>query len=380
MVVETVRRTISPYNLTTADNSGAVISHPLLKGTNYDEWACGMKMALSSRKKFGFFDGTIPRPEEGSSDLEDWWTIQALLVSWIKMTIDPVLRSNISHRDIAKDLWDHLKKHFSVTNGPRIQQIKAELACCKQRGLTIETYYGKLRKIWDSMANHRPLQLCKCGKCDCNLGSVQEQDHEEDKVHQFLFGLDDTMFRTVRSSLVSRQPVQTLEEVYNIVRQEEDMIRNGMKVQEEQQEVTAFAMQTRSRLTQPQLRNNDKEKMELCKHCHRTGHASENCYAVIGYPEWWGNRPRSRILHGRGRGGTLAGLQGGRGRGLNYANAVHVPNIVQNQEHAHYVLTDKDRDSVSGLNDTQWRALVNLLNTGKTPSIETLSGTSSFSS
>lgn len=64
-----VRRTISPYNLTAADNPDAVISHPLLKRTNYNEWACSMKTALCSRKKFGFLDGTIPRPNENSPDL-----------------------------------------------------------------------------------------------------------------------------------------------------------------------------------------------------------------------------------------------------------------------------------------------------------------------
>ncbi|KAL9818192.1 putative retrotransposon gag domain, retrotransposon Copia-like protein [Arabidopsis thaliana] len=172
------RRTISPYDLTAADNPGAVISHPLLKGSNYDEWACGIKTALCSRKKFGFLDGSIARPEEGSADLDDWWTIQALLVSWIKMSIDPSLRSSISHRDVAKDLWDTLKKRFSVTNGPRIQQLKSELACCKQRGLAIEAYFGKLNRIWDNMAHYRPLRVCKCGKCDCDLGTLQEQDRE----------------------------------------------------------------------------------------------------------------------------------------------------------------------------------------------------------
>ena len=167
-----VKRKILPYDLHSTDNPGAVISHPLLKGTNYDEWACGMRTALSSRKKFGFIDGSIKRPDDGSPDLEDWWTIQALLVSWIKMTIEPALRSNISHRDVAKDLWDHLKRRFSVLSGPRIQQIKAKLACCKQRGLAIEAYFGKLNRIWDSMASYRPLHVCKCGNCTCDLGTL----------------------------------------------------------------------------------------------------------------------------------------------------------------------------------------------------------------
>lgn len=66
------------------------------------------------------------------------------------------------------------------------------------------------------------VRVYKCGKCECDLGTLQEQDRESEKVHEFLFGLDDT-FRTVRSTLVSRTPLQPLEEVYNVVRQEEDL-------------------------------------------------------------------------------------------------------------------------------------------------------------
>ncbi|KAL9808838.1 hypothetical protein AtNW77_Chr00c003g0323771 [Arabidopsis thaliana] len=199
-----------------------------------------MKTALSLRKKFGFLDGSIPKPADGSLDLEDWWTIQALLVSWIKMTIDPSMRSTISHKDVAKDLWDHLKKRFGVMNGARIQQIQAGLACCKQRGAAIEAYYGKLTQMWDSLASYRPIRACKYGLCTCDLATAQEADLEEDKVHQFLCGLDD-QFRTVRSTLVARVPVQPLEEVYNIVRQEEDLRIN---VEEKPTDVTSFSVQT----------------------------------------------------------------------------------------------------------------------------------------
>lgn len=57
-------------------------------------------------------------------------------------------------------------------------------------------------------------------------------------------------------------------------------------------------------------------------------------------------------------------------------------------EQANCVITDKDRDGMSGLNDTQWRTLVNLLNGGAStsnggnggPSTEKLTGKSSSSS
>ncbi|XP_010468697.1 PREDICTED: uncharacterized protein LOC104748804 [Camelina sativa] len=368
-----VRRTISPYDLTAADNPGAVISHPLLKGMNYEEWACGLKTALCSSKKFGFLDGSITRPAEGSRDLEDWWTIQALLVSWIRMTIDSSLCSNISHRNVAKDLWDHLKKRFSVTNGPRVQQLKAELACCKQQGLAIEAYYGKLNRIWDSMANHRPLRLCKCGKCECNLMALQEQDREEDKVHEFLAGLDDG-FQTVRSSLVSRIPIQPMEEVYNVVRQEEDLRVNVHKG-EAVAEVSAYAAHQRPRSLSSPLPN---DVAIVCKHCNRNGHSSDSCFAVVGYLEWWGDRPRSHLAPGKGRGSTPSPKP----RSVSYANVVHVPPVAP-EEHVNYVITEKDRDGVRGLSDVQWQNLVKLLNGrsngGASSSSEKLSGKCSVS-
>lgn len=59
---------------------------------------------------------------------------------------------------------------------------------------------------------------------------------------------------------------------------------------------------------------------------------------------------------------------------MTYANTNPVPSIVQNQEHTNYVMTEKDRYGVTGLNDTQWRTLASLLNARKCGSTETLSG------
>lgn len=160
------------------------------------------------------------------------------------------------------------EKRFSVSSGPKNQKIKTDLACCKQNGMTVEAYYGKLSKIRDNINNYRPLGVCKCGRCICDLGTQQEKDREDDMVQQFLYGLDENRFHTVRSSLTSRQPLPSLEEAYNIVCQEEDMINNH-KTHEERQEITAFAVQTK-----PRYQSEDREKTCLCKHCNRTDHTS----------------------------------------------------------------------------------------------------------
>ncbi|CAA7017956.1 unnamed protein product [Microthlaspi erraticum] len=82
---------ISAYDLTTRDNCGTLISKPLLTGPNYDIWATNLRLALTARKEFGFVNGTILERDETSATHEDWTANNALVISWMKLTIDKTL-------------------------------------------------------------------------------------------------------------------------------------------------------------------------------------------------------------------------------------------------------------------------------------------------
>jgi len=64
----------------------------------------------------------------------------------------------------------------------------------------------------------------------------------------------------------------------------------------------------------------------ICSHCKHSGHDVNFCFALIGYPEWWGDRPRTnRKKGGRGR-GSQSSLQqtkkgADRGHGVVWVNA-----------------------------------------------------------
>ncbi|KAL1206448.1 hypothetical protein V5N11_020811 [Cardamine amara subsp. amara] len=148
---EPQRRTISPYNLSFSDNSGTAILQPLLRGPEYDEWAKNFRQDLLARKKYGFVYDSIPMSSEEPCDRE-WLTNNTLTGSWIKVTIDPKVCSNIAHHDVAHDLWEHINKHFSVKTEQRVQRRKAELETTRQKGLTIEGYYGKMITLWSALA------------------------------------------------------------------------------------------------------------------------------------------------------------------------------------------------------------------------------------
>lgn len=119
----------------------------------------------------------LPKPTNDSQDLEDWTINNHLLVTWIKLTIKPKLRSNISHKEVAKDLWDHIKKRFSLKSGAWYQQLRVSLSNCREVESTVEDYFGWLTRIRDSMAECLSRKTHGSGKCECNLVSAPETEN-----------------------------------------------------------------------------------------------------------------------------------------------------------------------------------------------------------
>ncbi|KAL0416757.1 UNVERIFIED_CONTAM: hypothetical protein Slati_3507600 [Sesamum latifolium] len=137
----------SPYTLHPSDNLGMIISPIQLKGENYDEWARSIRNALRAKRKLGFIDGTVTQPSDDSSEIEDWWMVNSMLVAWVFNTIEPSLRSTITYMENVKDLWEDLRQRFPIGNEPRVQQLKADITNCKQAGELVVSYYGRLKMM-----------------------------------------------------------------------------------------------------------------------------------------------------------------------------------------------------------------------------------------
>ncbi|KAH9656138.1 retrovirus-related pol polyprotein from transposon RE1 [Citrus sinensis] len=321
---EHVKNQISPYYLSTSDNPGNIITQVQLKGDNYDEWARAIRTALRAKKKFGFVDESMKEPAK-EPELDDWWTVNSMIVSWILNTIEPTLRSTITHMEVAKKLWDDIKERFSVGNRPR---------------MTILSYYGKLKLIWEELANYEQYPICSCGGCTCEL----------ERLHQFLMGLDDTIYGSVRSNILSTDPLSPLNRAYSLVVQEE-RVQTITRGKEGRGEPVAFAVQGGVK-GQIEIRE---KSIVICKHCRKTGHDADSCFQLIGYPEWWGDRSRTGGRGaGRGQGGQRQGIaQGGKGRGSQIkANAAHVTSEGSGiQGH----VLNADKTGLKGLSNEQWR-------------------------
>jgi len=55
-----------------------------------------------------------------------------------------------------KEIWDDLKTRFLRKNGPRIFQLKHQLMSLQQGTDDINTYYTKLKSIWEELADYKP--------------------------------------------------------------------------------------------------------------------------------------------------------------------------------------------------------------------------------
>ncbi|KAG7553171.1 Reverse transcriptase RNA-dependent DNA polymerase [Arabidopsis thaliana x Arabidopsis arenosa] len=317
------RRTIHPYDLSATDNPGTVISQVLLNGDNFEDWARELRTALRARKKFGFVDGSIKKPEEDSEEIEDWWTINSLLVSWIRNSIDSSLRRDISHFEIAKELWDDIAEQYGIVSGPRIQQLKHELVTCKQKGLSIKSYYGKLKKLWEDLADYDKEDQCVCNDCTCDSKGRGARKREKDKVHQFLMGLDETVFGALKSSLLTRDPLPSLNQAFSIVQRDETV----------------------------RLGNKETEK----------GHGEERCYQRHGYPVWWKGAKNERP--DRLQSSALAPAR--------VKPTAHVIGPIP-QATANQVMTPSSVSTPSGFTTEQWETLMNTFHLGKTKAAETL--------
>ncbi|XP_056685715.1 uncharacterized protein [Spinacia oleracea] len=275
----------SPFYLSAGDQPSNLITHVVLKGKdNYLAWSRAITLSLKSRRKYGFVNGTVPKPKD-EAKLLDWVTKNSMIVAWILKTMAPKVAISIPYMEEARPLWEYLEKRFCVSTGPRLQQLRGRITKCRQtKGMSIEDYYNLLMGLYDDLHQLKPPHGCECGKFP--------NENFQQKLHQFLIGIDDDLYAVVRSNLLSQKPPVTLEDALESLIQEEESrgIAHGKAVNDTV-DTHVFAVPT-DHWKGGADRWKDKSKLS-CSHCQKTGHKNSTCFKLHGYPEWWPNKNRS---------------------------------------------------------------------------------------
>lgn len=159
-----------------------------------------------------------------------------MLVSWI-------MKYTLSKFKDVKPLWDTLKERFALVNGPRIQQLKSAIARCEQtKTMTVASYYEKLTVLWEELHNHESLITCSC--CDkCTAGKNHEIRRENDMPHEFLMGLYSEYYGQLQSSILTQDPLPSLNRAYQLVIQDE-RVGTLSSIKDEKPETFGFVVRT----------------------------------------------------------------------------------------------------------------------------------------
>ena len=112
----------SPYSSHHSDHPGLVLISKPLNGNNYSTWKRAMTLALNSKNKLGFVDGTInsPSKSENPEEYAAWSRCNDMVHSWIINTLDPEISDSVIYYATANEVWEDLRERFSQSNAPRI--------------------------------------------------------------------------------------------------------------------------------------------------------------------------------------------------------------------------------------------------------------------
>ena len=179
----------SPYFLHPSDGPGILITAVVFDGKNYELWQQAVQTALRAKNKLVFIEGPLKRPaknpDQEFSEADAWDLVNSMLCSWLLNIIDPKVRLNVAYIGTAYAIWNDLKKRYSVANLPKIHQLKAAIANCKQGNLDVGDFYNKLNSLWNELMNHVKVPICTCKGCECEAGQKLIRIYEEDKARQF---------------------------------------------------------------------------------------------------------------------------------------------------------------------------------------------------
>jgi len=128
--------------------------------------------------------------------------------------------------------------------------------------------------IWSELEGCTKIPHYAYGNCECGVLNKIAKMIEEERMHQFLMGLDDESFSTIRSQVLARNPLPSLDTIFNMVQQEEHHKRVMLGRDQRGDSVIAFtARESLGIGVKP-----------TCQHCGKYRHDETGCFEIIGYP------------------------------------------------------------------------------------------------
>lgn len=178
-----------PYFLHPNENPLLVLVTPTLTSLNYNSWSRAMQMALLSKNKLKFVDGSILPPTTTDSIYPAWERCNNMVISWLHHSISQSIVNSILWIDTAHEIWRDLHERFSQGDVFRISDLHDEISVFKQEERSVTDYFTELKILWDELLNFRPLSSCSC-RVQCSCGAFPTIESITIMTMSFVFSKD----------------------------------------------------------------------------------------------------------------------------------------------------------------------------------------------
>ncbi|XP_071740276.1 uncharacterized protein [Rutidosis leptorrhynchoides] len=190
-----------------------------LSGNNYTDWSQEMMNFLFAKNKVSFVDGS-KKSDNNSPQYMLWMRCDAMVKVLLITAMEKEIRTSIKYANAASKFWLDLKERFGKESAPRAYELKQSFSMIHQDGTTVSVYYTKLRSLWDEIDSILPIPKCSCKGCTCDIGKKTSGLKENERIYEFLMGLDD-QFSVIKTQILAMNPVPNLGNVYHLISEDE---------------------------------------------------------------------------------------------------------------------------------------------------------------
>ncbi|XP_070057828.1 uncharacterized protein [Nicotiana tomentosiformis] len=233
-----------PYYLHPYDYPGMNLVSSAFDGKGYGGWRREVIVVLSAKNKLGFIDGSVIFPKTDSAIQQAW----------------------------ARCKWS---KVVPITKGIKFSST-GKFKCIN------------LLHQWDELDALNTFFACVC-ECECGAKVKSLKAHQDERLLQFLMGLND-IFIGVRSNILLSSPLPSIGHAYSLVIQDEKQ-REIYATHAYPGESASFIATNQSgnfrKFNENKMQKisfESKRNTEICSYCKKPGHSIDKCYMIHGFP------------------------------------------------------------------------------------------------
>ncbi|KAM0026097.1 hypothetical protein Hdeb2414_s0020g00554191 [Helianthus debilis subsp. tardiflorus] len=285
-----------------------------LNSQNYALWARMIRVAIEGKSKslLSHLTGN-PAPPNPPDEKYDQWEQEDLVVfSWLIQNIEPALASNLTEFPTTKTLWDALVVTYSSGKDKlQTSDLHVKANGIRQNGSPLEDFWIVMQGVWGEIERRDPNPMT----CAVDIATYNKIRSEQ-KLFQFLNALD-RQYDAIKREILRWDPLPSAEGAYAAVRKEmahqaklgtsidtlpsqngvaAGLAANGLHESEARVCLSKGRTGQKSSNCASSFRI-DKSKLK-CDHCGMLKHTKEQCFKLVGYPEWWNDWHKKGIKEG----------------------------------------------------------------------------------